>query len=489
MADGNSGAASDANGKDPAQASSAAAGSGFSLSFASRGRQSAASSRAKPSAQQPEERELIVGFASGQSEAADKRAPVQRGKLVIPLQLDTFQGAARGPKAHNPDRYLPDRDDGSRLNNEDRFELAAPENKPTMAFGLQQRSKPQDAAQQPDVAQASGREDAQPGTSGQLEAGVRSGVNVRTAVGTEGAPGGLRIMKRPGQGPRGTENGHASRGAGRGGGRGRAAAQEADLDILRTALADMPDVASLDDYEAIPVEEFGRAMLYGMGWTEGKAMCKRDMPDVVAPEYVKRPDKLGLGAQPGLPPDTHKKCRHPGDSQKGQPPRDLVYIDPSGRQRNVKPAGAELTKRVRPGARAGKRMRVLAGSHSGLVCTVLDVQGDPPVASVRLHPTMSSPEKDAYANGHSKYHRKEKKRHKKESKKERKRRKKDHKRGKAPSEEASSSSGSDEEAALPQLPVGGTERPWLMPHIMVKIIDKHRKGGRLYLKRAEGMDE
>lgn len=107
MADGNSSAG--ANGaQDPLQAPNAASGgSGFSLSFGARGnRQATAAARAKPSSaqQQSQERELITGFASGQSEAADKKATVQRGQLVIPLQQDTFQGAARGPRAHNPDR-------------------------------------------------------------------------------------------------------------------------------------------------------------------------------------------------------------------------------------------------------------------------------------------------------------------------------------------------------------------------------------------------
>ncbi|KKY25768.1 putative pre-mrna-splicing factor spp2 [Diplodia seriata] len=33
-----------------------------------------------------------------------------------------------------------------------------------------------------------------------------------------------------------------------------------------------PDVATLEDYEAVPVEQFGAAMLRGMGWKEGEAI-------------------------------------------------------------------------------------------------------------------------------------------------------------------------------------------------------------------------
>lgn len=39
----------------------------------------------------------------------------------------------------------------------------------------------------------------------------------------------------------------------------------------------MPDMSTVDEYEAIPVEAFGEAMLRGMGWTEGKALGRRDM--------------------------------------------------------------------------------------------------------------------------------------------------------------------------------------------------------------------
>ena len=58
-----------------------------------------------------------------------------------------------------------------------------------MAYGLQQHSRAQAAAQQPDDAQPSGWANAQPSSTAEADAGVRPGVNVRIAVGTEGAPG------------------------------------------------------------------------------------------------------------------------------------------------------------------------------------------------------------------------------------------------------------------------------------------------------------
>lgn len=40
----------------------------------------------------------------------------------------------------------------------------------------------------------------------------------------------------------------------------------------------MPDMATVAEYGSIPVEAFGEAMLRGMGWTEGKALGRRDLP-------------------------------------------------------------------------------------------------------------------------------------------------------------------------------------------------------------------
>ena len=40
-------------------------------------------------------------------------------------------------------------------------------------------------------------------------------------------------------------------------------------DAYRRAIRSAPDVSTLEDYERVPVEEFGAALLRGMGWKEG----------------------------------------------------------------------------------------------------------------------------------------------------------------------------------------------------------------------------
>ena len=69
------------------------------------------------------------------------------------------------------------------------------------------------------------------------------------------------------------------------------------------------------------------------------------------------------------------KCydRVQAQGESREPKKDLVYVDADGHQKHVKHAGAQLTERARKGAAAGKAMRVLAGPHAGLLCTVLEV--------------------------------------------------------------------------------------------------------------------
>jgi len=60
-------------------------------------------------------------------------------------------------------------------------------------------------------------------------------------------------------------------------------------DAYRRAHSDAPDESTLEDYENMPVEEFGAALLRGMGWNGDMG------PKQAAP--VRRPQGLGLGSK------------------------------------------------------------------------------------------------------------------------------------------------------------------------------------------------
>lgn len=66
---------------------------------------------------------------------------------------------------------------------------------------------------------------------------------------------------------------------------------------FRSDVASRPDSASLDEYAAVPIEEFGAALLRGMGWKEGDAVGKRKHQKVKARVVERRPALLGIGAK------------------------------------------------------------------------------------------------------------------------------------------------------------------------------------------------
>lgn len=60
-------------------------------------------------------------------------------------------------------------------------------------------------------------------------------------------------------------------------------------EAYQRATRDAPDVSSLEDYERVGVEEFGAALLRGMGWNGEKSQKQKTV--------AKRPNRLGLGAK------------------------------------------------------------------------------------------------------------------------------------------------------------------------------------------------
>eukprot|EP01125_Pyxidicula_operculata_P009069 TRINITY_DN299_c0_g1_i3.p1 TRINITY_DN299_c0_g1~~TRINITY_DN299_c0_g1_i3.p1 ORF type:complete len:263 (+),score=51.04 TRINITY_DN299_c0_g1_i3:265-1053(+) len=81
-----------------------------------------------------------------------------------------------------------------------------------------------------------------------------------------------------------------------------------------------PEVASLEDYERVPTEKFGEAMLRGMGWRPGTPVGLKSREIVPVREYIKRPHRLGLGARPKAPPEVKRKegwIPKPGESRDG----------------------------------------------------------------------------------------------------------------------------------------------------------------------------
>ncbi|TFK46611.1 hypothetical protein OE88DRAFT_875523 [Heliocybe sulcata] len=68
-------------------------------------------------------------------------------------------------------------------------------------------------------------------------------------------------------------------------------------DAYKQDVAELPDEASLADYERVPVSQFGAAMLRGMGWKEGQAASRKQKGPVEPWMPQSRPALLGIGAK------------------------------------------------------------------------------------------------------------------------------------------------------------------------------------------------
>ena len=159
--------------------------------------------------------------------------------------------------------------------------------------------------------------------------------------------------------------------------------KEVEDQKLREDMLTLPDSASLESYEDLPVEDFGEALLRGMGWEKGKPIG-RNSKIVVAPiEYVKRAGRLGLGADPAPSKETSKKYIKPGETREKKP--DLVAPpSTSGRSRNVIDSDTKLVERVRRGVAKGKVMSIILGRHAGLRGEVVDINTEAGDAGIQI---------------------------------------------------------------------------------------------------------
>ncbi|KAJ3093094.1 hypothetical protein HK102_009526 [Quaeritorhiza haematococci] len=209
---------------------------------------------------------------------------------------------------------------------------------------------------------------------------------------------------------------------------------ENDVDKFRHDVTLRPDEASLADYERIPVEQFGAAMLRGMGWNEGEVVGRNKKNGLQAPIiYEPRPRLLGLGATPAPPEKKQKKYIKPGEQREPIP----QPVQTKREEEPTRKGNDRTTVSSSSSIREGDMVGVISGKHKGTRGEVVSLKNKSDGVALKI------------------------------------------KRGKEEfirvwSDEVKLFDASKTSSSSPQ------QRPWLRPHIRIRIISKSFGNGRYY---------
>ncbi|KAJ3187670.1 hypothetical protein HDU85_006062 [Gaertneriomyces sp. JEL0708] len=132
-----------------------------------------------------------------------------------------------------------------------------------------------------------------------------------------------------------------------------------------------PEVSSMDDYERVPIEDFGAALLRGMGWSEGKPVGKNPKGLIEPKQPQSRPHLLGLGATPAPVEVKKKKYYKPGE-KRPQENTELPVTSTSGRERS--PPRHSPSPNPTASLRVGSTVRITAGSNATRTGTITKIK-------------------------------------------------------------------------------------------------------------------
>ncbi|RPD75621.1 hypothetical protein L226DRAFT_485848 [Lentinus tigrinus ALCF2SS1-7] len=117
-------------------------------------------------------------------------------------------------------------------------------------------------------------------------------------------------------------------------------------------VVELPDSATLEDYERVPVSQFGAALLRGMGWKEGTAASRKNKGLVEPWLPQSRPALLGIGAKEKEVFDDGSKGKK---GFKARPERRYVPVIKKERSGEGRDGESERERDSRSGSRRASR--------------------------------------------------------------------------------------------------------------------------------------
>ncbi|XP_064778642.1 G-patch domain and KOW motifs-containing protein-like [Oncorhynchus masou masou] len=236
-----------------------------------------------------------------------------------------------------------------------------------------------------------------------------------------------------------------------------------------------PESSTEADYDSVPVEAYGLAMLKGMGWKAGEGIGRTFKQDVKPIEHQLRPKGLGLGADRSSIRD----------------------LEPSGPRRPPKPGDERKEETLVLGP--GGHVLVESGAHKDLYGKIEGVDPDNARVMVKLAigsktvtisqyalKLVDRTEYDKNCKDLSRLSRAQKEKEKEKERqrleeKEKERNNEDERKkdgGKDQRKRKHRDSSQDREKPMAKLPPASS--PWLQRDLKVRFVDKAFKGGRYY---------
>lgn len=148
-------------------------------------------------------------------------------------------------------------------------------------------------------------------------------------------------------------------------------------ELYRIDVALRPEQSSLKDYEKTPVEQFGEAMLRGMGWKEGEAIGGVNKGLVTPVMFRPLPPKLGLGANEEDALKRQEERRKPKQYIKPGETREpaTVMVPEDGGSKHVMSIDTKLVAKETLELKPGAYVEVTAAPHTGKLGRVHALKG------------------------------------------------------------------------------------------------------------------
>ncbi|XP_021903509.1 protein MOS2-like [Carica papaya] len=235
------------------------------------------------------------------------------------------------------------------------------------------------------------------------------------------------------------------------------------LQSFKEDMKKLPDDRGFEEFEEVPVEGFGAALLAGYGWYEGRGIGKNAKEDVKVKQYERRAGKEGLGFVAEKLPRV--------DSKKKEKEKESRHV------------------RVISGAHMGLKGKIIERSNANWVVVKLSKYDE----EVKVHHAdvadVGSKEEEKWLKSWKEMKELENLRQSKIREEKAPNRKEKEKGVSKGSSQNEKKSGYCDAQGRHDHSKSDRERiPWLRSHIRVRIISRDFRGGRLYLKKGEVVD-